>query len=119
MTINNIKNILNNEKNNKNSYLYLIYDNINLIIQKLENDPDILINNINYENCMIIKYNQDIKKSKKRKFHNECNLYKNCNHFWIIDDSYYGPYEKIQYICNKCYLYKDEYYYNCNCKECK
>ena len=121
MTFTNIKNILNNEKKNNNSYFSLIYDQIDIILNILNNNVTIINNNINYENYMITQYNFKIKQSKKRKIHYEYNLYKACNHCWIIDNSYYGPYEKLQYICNKCYLYKDQYhnYYNCDCDECK
>ena len=48
----------------------------------------------------------------KKKIHALENLiHKNCNHVWKYDNTYCGPYDKREQICEKCKLYYNKYYY--------
>lgn len=42
----------------------------------------------------------------------ESEIYKKCNHKWKRDDYSYGPYDKAEYICEHCSLYRNDYMYN-------
>lgn len=81
----------------------------------MESSQDILseIHSINNEKTDILNIiyllKQRINKLDIQSKELEKNLYEKCNHEWQVDRTNIG--EHTEFICKKCNLYKDNYYY--------
>ena len=64
---------------------------------------------ISFLNKLSTYHQQQIDEIKKEISRKQILLYKNCEHEWLPDRALMS--ERTEYLCNKCGLYKDDYYY--------
>ena len=80
----------------------------------LEYDDNYTNLDINESFKLIKEHNQSIY-NKKYEIQNlkdnisklKMNIYNKCSHEWVREDVYTGPYDKPDFICKHCGLYKD------------
>ena len=73
-----------------------------MIILKMSKDLKILLNEKEEIQSQIIHLNQQLVNLELLKNQNKKEILDCCDHKWVKDNSFLGPYEKPDLICNIC-----------------